>query len=276
MRYAIIGDIHANLEALEAVIDAISQEKVDQILCIGDIVGYGADPIECIRIVKEKCSKVVAGNHDYAAIGLTDIDYFNPFAKDALLWTSEKLGEQEINYLASIKLVERENSFTLLDKNIDTNNKSVKNNETLQKMPSIKNIDSSMTGFTIVHATLNNPREWGYILNTFDAAINFEIQTDSLCFVGHSHVPVVYMKKENFVSGHRFVSKIDPVCQYIVNVGSVGQPRDGDCRAAFVIYDMQMGTLKLKRVEYDIKKTQQKIINANLPQILADRLIIGR
>lgn len=240
MRYALIGDIHGNLEAFDAVLASIEQEHVDQILCVGDIVGYGANPVECIDLVKEKCTKVVAGNHDYAAIGLTDVDYFNPFAKDALLWTSERLSEKEINYLASLKLMEREDSFTM------------------------------------VHATLSNPRDWGYILNTFDAAMNFELQVDPICFVGHSHGPVVYMKRENFISGHRFVSKIEAGCQYIINVGSVGQPRDGDYRASYVVFDLDLQTLKLKRVEYDVVKTQKKIMEAGLPQILADRLSIGR
>jgi predicted phosphodiesterase len=240
MRYAIIGDIHGNLEAFSAVLSSIDQEKIDHVLCVGDIIGYGANPVECINLVKEKCFKVVAGNHDYAAIGLTDIDYFNPFAKDAVLWTSEKLGEKEINYIASLKLIDREDSFT------------------------------------IVHSTLDNPREWGYILNTFDAAAHFELQTDPLCFVGHSHGAVAYVKRENFISGHRFVNKIDAGCKYIVNVGSVGQSRDGDYRASYVIYDHELQTLKLKRVEYDVKITQKKIMDAGLPQILADRLSIGR
>lgn len=240
MRYALIADIHGNLEAFESVLSSIQEEKIDQTLCVGDIVGYGANPIECIDLAKKHCTKAVAGNHDYAAIGLTDIDYFNPFAKDALLWTSEKLTENEINYIAALKLVERED------------------------------------GFTMVHATLNNPREWGYILNTFDAAVHFDLQTDSLCFVGHSHGPVAYIKRENFISGHRFVSKIEPGCKYIVNVGSVGQSRDGDYRAAYVVYDLELQTLKLKRVEYDVQKAQRKILDAGLPQILADRLSIGR
>lgn len=240
MRYALIGDIHGNLEAFESALTSIEKEEVDQILCVGDIVGYGADPLECIELVKVKCSKVIAGNHDYAAIGLADIDYFNPFAKDALLWTSERLSEREINYLAGLKLIEREDNFIM------------------------------------VHASLNNPREWGYILNTFDAAINFELQVDQICFVGHSHGPVVYMKKDNFISGHRFVSKIESGCQYIVNVGSVGQPRDGDYRASYVIYDLELQTLKLRRVEYDVAKAQKKILDAGLPEILADRLSIGR
>lgn len=240
MRYALIGDIHGNLEAFEAVLSSIEKEGVDEILCVGDIVGYGANPVECIDLVKEKCTKVIAGNHDYAAIGLTDIDYFNPFAKDALLWTSERISEKEINYLAGLKLIEREDNFTM------------------------------------VHASLENPREWGYILNTFDAAMNFELQVDPLCFIGHSHGPVVYMKRDNFISGHRFVSKIEPGYQYIINVGSVGQPRDGDYRACYVVYDFGLQTLRLKRAEYNVAKAQKKILDAGLPQILADRLSIGR
>lgn len=240
MRYALIGDVHGNLEALEAVLSSIGKEKVDQVLCLGDIVGYGANPIECINLVKKECVKTVAGNHDHAAIGLTDIDYFNPFAKQAVLWTSERLSEDEINYLASLKLVEREGAFTM------------------------------------VHAALDRPRSWGYILNTFDAAVNFEIQADPLCFIGHSHVAVAYQKRDNFVSGHRFINKLDLKQQYIINVGSVGQPRDGDSRSCYVVYDSSLQTLKLKRVEYDISNAQKKIIAAGLPEILADRLTIGR
>ncbi len=240
MRYALIGDIHGNLESLEAILSSIAKEKVDQILCLGDIVGYGANPVECIKIIQERCTKIVAGNHDHAAIGLADIDFFNPFAKQAVLWTSEKLSEEEINFLASLKLVEREADFTL------------------------------------VHAALDAPRSWGYILNTFDAAVNFEIQADALCFIGHSHVAVAYQKKQNFVSGHRFINKVEEGSQYIINIGSVGQPRDGDHRACYVVYDTEFQTLRLKRVEYDVAGAQKKIIAAGLPEILADRLSIGR
>lgn len=240
MRYAIISDIHGNLEALEAVLQSIEEERIEKILCVGDIVGYGADPLKCIELVREKCSKCVCGNHDSAVIGATDIDFFNPFAKRAVLWTSEKLSETDINFLASLNLIEREDNFTM------------------------------------VHATLDNPKDWGYILNTFDAAANFQLQTDPLCFVAHSHVPVTYQKKDNFVSAHRFINKIRPDSQYIVNVGSVGQPRDGDPRAGYVIYDSKQQTLRLKRLEYDISKTQKKILDAGLPEILADRLSIGR
>ena len=240
MRYGLIGDIHGNLEALQVVLGSLDKEKIDRLLCIGDVVGYGANPVECINLLKEKDAKVIAGNHDYASIGLADVDYFNPFAKEALLWTSEQFSEEEINYLAGLRLIEREGDFTM------------------------------------VHATLDNPREWGYILNTFDAALNFELQTDSICFVGHSHVPVVYAKKDNFVSGHRFVSKIESGQKYIINVGSVGQPRDGDPRACYVVYDSQLQTVKLKRVEYDVVQAQRKILEAGLPEILADRLSIGR
>lgn len=240
MRYALIADIHGNLEALEAVYRSIDKEKVDKVLCVGDIVGYGADPVLCLKLVRERCAKSICGNHDAASIGLTDIDFFNPFAKEAVLWTSEKLHESEINYLASLKLVDRED------------------------------------GFTMVHATLDSPREWGYILNTFDATVNFQLQTDILCFIGHSHVPVAYQKRENFISGHRFINKVEKDCQYIINVGSVGQPRDGDPRASYVVYDTDLQTVRLRRIEYNIKKAQHKILDAKLPQILADRLSIGR
>jgi len=240
MRYALIADIHSNLEALQSVLASIGKEKIDQILCVGDIVGYGANPVECIHLIKEKCDKCICGNHDSAVIGFTDVDFFNPFAKQAVFWTSEQISEEEINYLASLKFVERENNFTM------------------------------------VHATLDRAREWGYILNTFDAATNFQLQADTICFVGHSHVPVAYQKKGNFVSGHRFINKIEPDCQYIINVGSVGQPRDGDPRASYVIYDDQAQSFILKRINYDIAKAQKKILDAGLPQILADRLSIGR
>lgn len=240
MRYAIIGDIHGNLESLESVMASIEEEEVDRIICVGDIVGYGANPVECIEIVRERCHTVVAGNHDYAAIGLTDIDFFNPFAKQAVVWTSEQLREEDIEYLAKLRLIERDD------------------------------------GFTVVHATLEDPKGWGYILNTFDAAVSFELQTDSLCFVGHTHVPVVYQKTDSFVTGHRFVSKLEDGSKYIINVGSVGQSRDGDPRACYVMYDSTHSVLRLKRIEYDIETAQKKILKAGLPQILADRLSIGR
>ena len=242
MRYALISDIHSNLEAFQAVLKALSQEKIDRYLCIGDVVGYGADPKACIELVKSISPDVmIAGNHDWGVVGLTDITYFNEAARAAIVWTKGMLGKDENDFLRSLPLTYGTNDMTL------------------------------------VHGTLEAPAEFQYILGVYDAYATMKIQQTTLCFVGHSHVAESYSSDGSMVEHTtKPIVEIDSSRKYVVNAGSVGQPRDGDRRASYVIYDDERKTIEMKRAEYDIEKAQGKILKAGLPLWLADRLSDGR
>ena len=236
MTAAIISDIHANLEALQAVFKSIDQYGVDAVYCLGDIVGYGPNPNECIELVRKKCDHVLIGNHDYAAIGKTNIEYFNQYAKAAAYWTREHLTSKNKEYLTSLPFTHQ-------------------NDEML-----------------MVHASPTNPAHWYYVLNPYDAQIEMQSFNQPLCFIGHSHVPVIYSESDvfrgayfNFESGQK----------YIVNAGSVGQPRDGNHKACYALYDMRTQSLNYIRLEYEVQKTYSKILKAGLPPFLAERLLKG-
>jgi diadenosine tetraphosphatase ApaH/serine/threonine PP2A family protein phosphatase len=241
MRYGIFSDIHSNLEAFEAVIEALSRESVDRYLCVGDIVGYGANPKECIQKVRELQPLAVCGNHDWASVGLIDITYFNSAAKEAVCWTGRHIDEADRSFLKKLPLVEREDDIVL------------------------------------VHGTLPEPENFEYLLDEYAAYKTFQHLDRRFCFVGHSHVPVIFYQDGPTI-GYSFESKmqLSENRDYIINVGSVGQPRDGNPDATFVIFDKDKNTVEVKRVPYDVKKAQDKIIKAGLPEILAIRLEKGR
>lgn len=241
MRYGIFSDVHSNLEAFTAVLDAFSRKKINRYLCIGDIVGYGADPKECIRKTKELNAVIVEGNHDWASAGFMDAAYFNLYAKKAVEWTQTVLSDEEKEFLRSLKLVYQTDDITL------------------------------------VHGTLERPEAFSYIFDTRTAQKTMELSNTQLCFVGHSHVPVVFSSKGGSLS-YSFESKVEilPQTRYIINVGSVGQPRDGDPRACFAIYDTETKKIEIERIQYNIKVAQEKIIEAGLPHILATRLAGGK
>ena len=242
MRYGIIADIHSNLESLESVLAALKDKGVDEYICVGDIVGYGADPKDCLQMAREICKMTVAGNHDHGAAGLLNLDYFNPEAKDAVLWTKEQLNEEEISYLRNLELAQKAEDFL------------------------------------IVHATPLSPGEWDYIGSTFTAHKNFRGFEEKICFAGHSHIPIVFsMNVNEGRCNYAFETKIHIADEerYIINVGSVGQPRDGNPLASFAVYDTDASEVEINRVEYDIETAQKKIIDAGLPQGLASRLSSG-
>ena len=242
MIFAILSDIHGNMEALEAVFKHAERHPIDRFLCLGDIVGYGANPKECLNRIKSFEDIVCVGNHDHAVTELTDTSYFNPYARKAVHWTISQLDEEDIAYINSLPYIYEEDTF-----------------------------------YT-VHANLAKPELWGYIFDDFDASTNFFIMKKNICFIGHSHVPLAFEKKEDIIKPHYGAEKIliDENCKYIVNVGSVGQPRDGDPRASYCIMDTEAKTIVWHRVIYDVAKAQKKIINAGLPSFLADRLAMGR
>lgn len=244
MKYAIFSDIHANLEAYEAVLAAIKKEGVDAYYCGGDIVGYGADPTACIDMTQELGCETVVGNHDWAAVDMLDTTYFNQYAKAAVLWTATQLREKDEEYLKKLELV-------------------------------------SQNDFSVVHGSLNRPEEFGYIFDFPAAHKSFLLLAEnskSICFIGHSHSAGVFMEEGDgeicFISSPDFTVKDDK--RYIVNVGSVGQPRDGDPRATYCIYDADNKSIAIKRISYDVKRAQDKIIKAGLPHMLAERLGVGR
>lgn len=242
MRYAVISDIHGNLEAFQAVLADIKDKKIGAYLCIGDVVGYGANPKESIGLLKSlKCSLTIAGNHDWAVAGLTDLEYFNEYAKEAIIWTKRVLNQEELDYLKSFHLLyEGEN-------------------------------------FSLVHGSLKNPQRFDYILNKAGACSAIALMRTLLCFVGHSHVAEIYYSDKDKIFHTRGPNiKIGSNKKYIVNVGSIGQPRDGDPRASYAIYDEDGQTVEIKRVPYDVKAAKEKIIDAGLPGILAARLSEGR
>jgi len=232
MRIAIISDIHSNLEALTTTFEVIQSEGVDEILCLGDIVGYGANPNECIELVQKRCSMNLLGNHDLAAVDLSAAEFFTSNARSAAEWTSEQLTEEH--------------------------------KEFLRKLPYTAERDELL----FVHSSPFEPEEWHYIVSALDARGVFRHFTQQLCFVGHSHVPGVYAEsgvKQNVVRGERFV----------INVGSVGQPRDGNPKLSFGILDTDRWEYKNVRKDYDVKHASKKILEAGLPQMLAERLFMG-
>ncbi len=241
MRYGIFADIHGNREAFEAVLKAYKKEKIDRYISIGDIVGYGADPHWCIEEVKGLGASSVAGNHDWASAGVFSPDYFNYAARKAVEWTKENLSPEEKEYLKALGLIVNEG------------------------------------GFSVVHGSLEKPGFFYYILDTESAYNCFRRMEQGLCFVGHSHVPVIFfMEDRDIKHGFDNFIKIKPGKKYIVNVGSVGQPRDGNRKAAFSIFDTDKMTVEIKRVDYDIDSAKNKILAAGLPEILAYRLLEGR
>jgi predicted phosphodiesterase len=243
MRYAIFSDIHSNLEAYEASLRVMAEEKIDRYICVGDIVGYGANPKECISLTRELIDKkgciCIAGNHDAAVVQMTPVSNFNAFARQAIRWTKKIIDQDENEFLSRLSLL------------------------------------NSQKDFVIVHASLYKPEEWHYIYNIDEAYKNFELLQNKICFIGHSHLPVIFKANKHF---EYFISPsitIEKKFRYIINVGSIGQPRDRDPRACFVIYDAKNCTIEYKRIQYDIIKTQAKIIKSGLPEILAARLAAG-
>jgi len=242
MRYGIFSDVHSNLEALTAVIDAYKKEKIDLYLCAGDIVGYAANPKECINKVDALAMATVAGNHDLASVGLFSVTRLNSLAKDAILWTREVLGYSERYFLESLK-------------------------------PVYQNVD-----LTLVHGTLNHPEDFNYMTDIYLAKETFDILNTDLCFIGHTHIPGVFIRdiKGNIEYKEEMSLNIIEGNKYIVNVGSVGQPRDRNPMAAFCIYDTEKKQVWIKRIGYNIEAAVNKIIRAGLPRFLADRLFVGR
>ena len=240
MRCAILGDIHGNLPALETVLAGIESDGVDAILCVGDVVGYGANPKECLDIMREKASVVVAGNHDFGTVEKVDLTYFNADARDAVEWTRGQLSDADMAYLAGLP------------------------------------ISDELDGMRVLHSTPYFPDEFSYIQTLYDASLAFGKLEHEVAFLGHSHVPVIFVDSEplDYFLVDEFELPRDE--KVMVNVGSVGQPRDLDPRASYALYDTDDRGLSMRRVEYDIQTAADRILAAGLPQTNAQRLFWGR
>jgi len=243
MRCALVADIHANLAAFTAVLEDIERRGgVEEFWCLGDIIGYGPDPSQCIELLRKYKHICVAGNHDLGAIGKLDIAKFNPDAAFACRWTVQQLSPEDIKYL--------------------------------DNLPSVIEKDD----FTLVHGS---PREpiWEYLISKGSAQENFACFKTKYCLVGHSHMPLIFRQNED--GGCSFIPLTDSVGQVlgkrrmIVNPGGVGQPRDGDPRASYAIYDSDSGVVRLYRVVYNISATQGEMVKKNLPVRLIVRLEHG-
>ena len=240
MRYAIFGDIHANYDALDAVLGDMAERQIDVMICIGDIVGYGAEPCRCVRRVRETEALCLAGNHDHAATGKLGVEFFNLYAKQAALWTREQLSGEEKEFLDGLGFVEH------------------------------------FVDFAVVHGSLHGPEMFNYVQTIFDAELSFEALDKPLLFYGHTHIPLTFFDTTPMTYTMDSEVEIDTAIKTLVNVGSVGQPRDENPNACYGIYDDQAMTVELRRVVYDVEAAAAKIREAGLPEALAVRLELGK
>jgi len=240
MRVAIFSDVHGNLEALQAVLEKIAELQADRIICLGDVVGYGADPNACTDLVQDVSDVVLAGNHDWAAVGLEDTRFFNPIPLLAIEWTADTLGTAQAEFLRHCPLVLDEHDVRY------------------------------------VHASPIEPEHWHYLFHVEDGRRALLQTVYRVCFVGHSHRAFICSElgaDDVMVEGSVSIGDQD---RYLVNVGSVGQPRDGDARASFALWDQESGNIHLHRVSYDVLAAQEKIRSTGLPAFLAERLARGQ
>ena len=241
MRYAILADIHANIEAFTAVLTDIAGRHVDKVWCLGDIVDYGPDPHTCIVLLQRQRHLTVCGNHDLAAIGVLGTSDFHPDAAAANNWTRQQLGQADLDFLASLPA------------------------------------DLVQKDFTLVHGS---PRDmtWEYLRSADVAAENLAYLKSPYCFVGHTHKPAIFLCRETGCGALDFPAEADfrlDKNRLFINPGAVGQPRDGDPRASYVVLDDEARTIRLYRVPYDIAATQAKMLKAGLPSNLIARLSYG-
>lgn len=241
--YAVLGDIHANIDALNAVLDDARAQGVTHFVCVGDVVGYNAAPAACIRAVRDELGcPCVRGNHDhYVSDPGTNLADFHPSAAQVVEWTRSQLAADDVQWLHDLPL------------------------------------QKPVMGFMLVHATLDKPDHWGYVFENQQAEANFSYQYTPLCFHGHTHVPIIYSNEPGGVVHYQprdFTLELGQ--RLFINVGSVGQPRDGDPRASYVVYDMAARQIRFRRVAYDMQAAMARNRLAGLPEKCASRLEIGR
>lgn len=241
MRYAVVSDVHGNLEALGAVLEDADRAGAT-VLCLGDIVGYGADPGPCVDLIGSRALVTVVGNHEYAVLGRLDRRWFNAVARTAAVWSEGVLGADRLAWLGTLPLT------------------------------------AEVDDATLVHASPRMPEEWDYLMFAQDGWAALPAFATRLCFIGHTHVPTVWSVGSSgpeWDTGNIDVT-LEPGRRYLVNVGSVGQPRDHDARASYALWDSDERRVRIVRVAYDVETARRKIIDAGLPRVLGDRLVVGR
>jgi diadenosine tetraphosphatase ApaH/serine/threonine PP2A family protein phosphatase len=245
VRYAILSDVHANLEALTAVLADADAEGAGAVLGLGDLVGYGADPGPCVDRLGDRGATLVAGNHEWGATGMIDVDWFNPAARAAILWTRDQLEPDASAYLGALPLA------------------------------------TTVGDAHLVHASPRNPEEWEYLTSAEDGFSVFGDFQTRICFIGHSHRPGVWSlgsagpDHDDAFRAWPLRIRLEDGRRYVINVGSVGQPRDRDPRAAYALWDLDRREVEIRRVSYDHRAAAAKILAAGLPRLLADRLARG-
>src|SRR5262245_41383506 len=240
MVHAILSDVHGNLEALEAVLADLDRRSPSSVVCLGDFVGYGASPNECIERLRPRLAEAVIGNHDLAAVGKLALRGFHEDAAAAARWTDTALTPENRSYLESLPY------------------------------------ERVWRGTRLVHGAPSRPSEWRYVLSIRDALAEFDAFAERVCFIGHSHFPCAFDGAGGEVRFRRVEEiAIEPGHRYLVTVGSVGQPRDGDPRACYALYDERAGIIRNVRVAYDVEGAMRRIRTAGLPSFLAERLQWG-
>lgn len=246
MRVAFISDIHGNLEALASVMLDIRGKRVDKIVCLGDVIGYGVNPNECIAMVEAECAYSIIGNHEAAVFDMLISNDFNDLAKYAIEWTREHLSYKSVNFINSLTMVKEDGEFTS------------------------------------THSTPYEPHLWYYISSIEDAVFNFNFFNTKFCLIGHTHVSGIIVMDENDTE----VTVLQPVsfnyerdfgrdAKFIINVGSVGQPRDRNPKACYVIIDTDRKHISFERVPYDVVSYQKKMRIAGMPEFLIQRVADG-
>jgi diadenosine tetraphosphatase ApaH/serine/threonine PP2A family protein phosphatase len=243
MRYILMSDIHGNLEALQAAVEAARRHEPYQLMCLGDFVGYGADPEPCLEFAGDKANLMLAGNHDLAVAGVIETNDFNSIARASIEWTREQLAQEDRELLSNLPL---------------------------------QYIDGD---YCYTHASPIDPMRFTYIRTLEDVAEVFGAIGQRFCFVGHTHLPVLVVMNKR--TGRMEVVReprvtVEDHCRYFVNVGSIGQPRDSNPDACMVVLDEEEGSLEFMRVPYDVRKSQGKILSHGLPSYLAERLVLAR
>jgi predicted phosphodiesterase len=247
LRVAVLSDVHSNLPALETVLAAVEETGPDQLWCLGDMVGYGADPDACTALIRERCDVCLVGNHDLAVLGALDVSSFSDTAKVAVEWTREEASEETTSFLATLG-------------------------------PALTH-----EGFGLFHASPRDPI-WEYVLSVEQAEAGLDAQRERIGLIGHSHISLFFTRPEGgpgrghthgAQAGDGALLDIDDGA-WLINPGSVGQPRDGDPRAAWMELDLEESTARFHRVPYDIAAAGKAILAAGLPSSLAERLEVGR
>ena len=232
MRFAIISDIHSNLEALTKAFELVDQEPVNEVVCLGDVVGYGANPNECVDLVRSRCRTVLRGNHDAAAVNPANAESFTKNARIAAEWTRQQLSDENKKFLEGLPYT------------------------------------SSRDGILFVHSSPYQPESWFYVLSEEDLEVAFQNFSEQICFIGHSHFPGIFSEEGPAKAVNRGT-------RFLVNVGSIGQPRDGNPKLSFGIFDTEKWNYRNIRSEYAIQAAAEKILRAGLPRALSDRLAMG-